>query len=70
MQNMQNISWSITFQVQLVVTRNILLPVVLGIDFLQTHGGNINFPTNQLYLTNSSPKPADQPINANRIHNT
>ena len=37
-----------TFQVQLVVTRNVLFPVVLGIDFLQTHGGIMNFPTNQL----------------------
>ena len=43
-----------TFRVQLVVTRNILFPVVLGIDFLRTHGGIISFPTNQLYLTNSS----------------
>ena len=59
-----------TFQVQLVVTRNILFPVVLGIDFLQTHGGIMNFPTNQLYLTNPSPKPTDPPINANHIHNT
>ena len=32
-----------TFQVQLVVTRNILFPVVLGINFLQTHGGIISF---------------------------
>ena len=46
-----------TFQVQLVLTRNILFPVVLGINFLQTHGGIISFPTNQLYLTNSSPNP-------------
>ena len=59
-----------TFQVQLVATRDILFPVVLGIDFLQTHGGIISFPTNQLYLTNSSPKLSDQPINANRICNT
>ena len=59
-----------TFQVQLVVTRNIPFPVVLGIDFLQKHGGIISFPTNQLYLTNSSPKPANQHINANRIYNT
>ena len=59
-----------TFQVQLVVIRNILFPVVLGIDFLQTHGGIINFPTNQLYLTNPSPKPTDRPINTNHIHNT
>ena len=57
------------FQVQLV-TRNILFPVVLGIDFLQTHGGIISFPTNQLYLTTTCPKPADQPINTNRIYNT
>ena len=40
-----------TFQVQLFVTRNILFPVVLGIDFLQTYGGIISFRTNQLYLT-------------------
>ena len=59
-----------TLQVQLVVTRNILFPVILGIDFLQTHGGIISFPTNQLYLITSSPKPADQPINANRIYST
>ena len=44
--------------------------MVWGIDFLQLHGGIISFPTNQLYLTNSSPKPADQPTNTNRIHNT
>ena len=55
---------------QLVVTGNILFPVVLGIDFLQTYGGIISFPTNQLYLTTSSPKPADQPLNTNRIYNT
>ena len=36
------------FQVQFFVTRNILLPVVLGIDFLQTHGRIISFPTKQL----------------------
>ena len=59
-----------TFQVQLVVTRNILFPVVLGIDFLQLHGGIISFPTNQLYLTKSSPKPTDEPINTNRIRST
>ena len=58
------------FQVQLAVTRNILFPVVLGIDFLQTHGGIISFPTNQLYLTTSAPTPADQPINTNHIYNT
>ena len=57
-----------TFQVQLVVTRNILFLVVLGINFLQTHGGIISFPTNQLYLPTSSPTPADQLINANHIH--
>ena len=57
------------FQVQLVVTRNILFPVALGIDFLQTRGGIISFPTNQLYPTTSSPTPADQPINTNRIYN-
>ena len=59
-----------TFQVQLVITRNILFPVVLGIDFLQTHGGIINFPTSQLYLTTSSPTPVDQSINAKSIYNT
>ena len=59
-----------TFQVQFVVTRNILFPVVLRINFLQTHGGIISFPTNQLYLTTSSSTPADQPINPNRIYNT
>ena len=59
-----------TFQEQLVVTRNIHFPVVLGIDFLQTHGGIISFPINQLYLTSSSPKPANQHINANPIYNT
>ena len=37
-----------TFRVQLVVTRNILFSVVLGINFLQTHDGIISFPTNQL----------------------
>ena len=58
-----------TFQVQLVVTRNILFPVVLGIDFLQTHGGITSFPTSRLYLTKSSPKTADQSINANHIYN-
>ena len=58
------------FQVQLFVTRNILLPVVLGIDFLQTHGRIISFPTKQLYLTTSSSKLADKPINTNRIYNT
>ena len=56
------------FQVQLVVTRNILFPVALGIDFPQTRGGIISFPTNQLYPTTSSPTPADQPINTNRIY--
>ena len=44
-------------------------PVVLGIDFLQTHGGIISFPTNQLYLTTSSPTPTDHPINNNHIYN-
>ena len=58
------------FWVQLVVTKNILLPVVLGIDFLQTHVGVISFPTNQLYLTNPSPKPNDSHINTNHTHNT
>ena len=32
------------FRLQLVVTRNILFPVVLGIDFLQTHDGITSFP--------------------------
>ena len=32
------------FQLQLVVTRNILFPVVLGIDFLQTHDDITSFP--------------------------
>ena len=59
-----------TFRGQLVVTRNILFPVVLGIDFLQTHGGIISFPNNQLYLTNSSPKTTTPPINANHGYNT
>ena len=59
-----------TFQVQLVVMRSILFPVVLGIDFLQTHGGIISFPTNQLYFTNPCPKPANPPINTNYIYNT
>ena len=31
-----------TFQVQLVITRNVLFSVVLGIDFLQRHGGIIS----------------------------
>ena len=43
---------------------------MLGINFLQTHGGIITFPTNQLYLTTSSPKPANQPINTNHTYNT
>ena len=59
-----------TFRVQLVLIRNILFPVVLGIDFLRTHGGVISFPTNQLYLTNPSPKPANSSINTNHMHNT
>ena len=46
-----------TFPVQLVVTRNILFPVVVGIDFPQTHNGIICFPNNQLYVTNSSLNP-------------
>ena len=58
------------FRCNLLLQEISFLPVVLGIDFLQTHGGIISFPTNQLYLTTSSPKPADQPINANRIYNT
>ena len=40
-----------TFAVQLVVTRNILFPTVLGIDFIQKYGGVIRFLTNQLHLT-------------------
>ena len=59
-----------TFQVQLIITMNILFLEVLGIGFLQTHGGIASFPTNQLYLTDSSPKLADPPINTNHIHNT
>ena len=59
-----------TFRVQLVVTRNILFPVVFGTGFLKRHGGIISFPTNQLYLTKPSPKPADPPINADHIYNT
>ena len=58
-----------TFQVQLVLTINILFPVVLGIDFLQTHGGIISSTTNHLYLTTSSPTPTDHPINTNHIYN-
>ena len=50
--------------------RMLLFPVVLRIDFLQTHDGIISFPNNQLYLTNSSPNPAALPINANLIYNT
>ena len=58
------------FQVQLVVTRNVLFSVVLRIDFLPIHGGVISFPTNQLYLTNPSPKPVDSSVNTNHLHNT
>ena len=58
------------FQVRVVVTRNILFPEVLVIDFLQTHGEIICFQTNQLYFTNSSPKPAAPPINATHVYNT
>ena len=57
-----------TFRVQLVVIRNILFPVVLGIDFLQTHGGIISFPTNHLYLTNPPPKSTEPPIHTNHKH--
>ena len=57
-------------QVQLVVTRNVLFSVVLRIDFLRIHGGVISFPTNQLYLTNPSPKPVDSSVNTNHQHNT
>ena len=59
-----------TFQMQLVITRNVLFSVVLGIEFLQTHGGIISFPPNQLYITTSSPKLVDQPLNTNGIYNT
>ena len=59
-----------TFRVQIVVTKNILFPTILGIDFLRTHGGVINFPTNQLYLTNPPPKLADSSINTIHMHNT
>ena len=59
-----------TLWVQLVVTRNILLTVVLQIVFLQTHGGIISYPTNQLYIANPSPKPVNSPINTGHIHNT
>ena len=55
---------------QLVVTKNILFPIVLGTDFLQTHNGIISFLTNQLYLTNFSPKPTASPINVNLMYNT
>ena len=55
---------------QLVVTRNILFPVALEIHFLRTHNDIISFLNDQLYLTNSSPKPAAPPINANIIYNT
>ena len=58
------------FRVQYVVTRNILFPVVLGINFLQTHDGIISFLTNQLYLTNSSLKcqPHSQYIRTTHEH--
>ena len=59
-----------TFWVQLVVTRSILFPVVLRIDFLRTHGAVISFPINQLYLTNPSPKATESSINTNHMHNT
>ena len=59
---------------QLDIARNILFLVVLGIDFQGVFFFNfeliISFPTNQLYLTNPSPKPADPPINTDHIHNT
>ena len=58
------------FQVQLVVTRNVLFSEVLRIDFLRIHGWVISFPTNQLYLTNPSPKPVDSSVNTNHLHNT
>ena len=54
---------------QLAVTRDILFPVVLGIDFLQTHGGVMSFPTKQLYLTNPSPKPTESPLKNSHTQN-
>lgn len=57
-------------EVQIVVARNILFCVILGINFLQRHGVFIMFPTHQLYLSNSSLKTVDQPIKPNRIYNT
>ena len=54
---------------QLAVTRDILFPVVLGSDFLQTHGGVMSFPTKQLYLTNPSPKPTESPLNNSHTQN-
>ena len=59
-----------TFQMQLVVTRNIPFPVALGIDFLQTNGRVISFPTNQLYLAKLSPQPTDPPINTHPAYDT
>ena len=58
-----------TFRVQLIVTRNILFTVVLRTGFLKTHGGVISFSTNQLYLTNPSPKPNKSPISNDHINN-
>ena len=55
---------------QLVVTRNIPFPVALGIDFLQTNGRVISFPTNQLYLAKLSPQPTDPPINTHPAYDT
>ena len=40
-----------TFVVQLTITRNIIFPVVLDIEFLQKYGGVIGFPNNLLYFT-------------------
>ena len=64
-----------TFQVELAVSRNILFPVVLGINFLQRHGGIIRFVINHLYLSNSptsqTRRPAYQPqSHLQHIHTT
>ena len=64
-----------TFHVELAVSRNILFPVVLGINFLQRHGGIIRFLINHLYLSNSptsqTSRPAYQPqSHLQHIHTT
>ena len=64
-----------TFQVELAVSRNILFPVVLEINFLQRHGGIIRFLINHLYLSNSptsqTRRPAYQPQwHLQHIHTT